>query len=143
MNAIEEPAARAAIEVISAMHHDGPAALQRYTEATEDIDSWMDTGTQILLLGEAVRAGDEALAGRIANALAVDSFGASAVRIVSRDATADDFNSLPFMYRSCAELAASRNPDAAPAEAARLKTAARRDEILESVVSHSLDSWAG
>lgn len=142
LNSIEEPATRATVEVIIAMHSDGPSALQHYAQAPVEIDQWLDTGTHILLLGEAYHADDEVLAARVREVLNANSSGATAARIVGLTATQDDFERLPFGLLACSELAASRNPAASPNEIARLRAAARRDEILESVVTSALDSWA-
>ena len=133
---------RSAIQVVAALHRDGHKALERLKMAPEGSEGFLDPDSTLLLLGEALRAGDEEQARRIEAAIPKGAYFANAVRMVMGSADPEDMEELPLRERAAVELAMSRQGGMSSGRAEALRRAARRDDLFCTVVSYAAERWS-
>jgi hypothetical protein len=139
--AITDPDLRGAVEVTMALHNDGAQALNILRKDGVDVMLQLDTDSKFLLLGEATHASDDELAAAIAVQLPTIGYYSDAVQLIQGEVESDRLEELPVDLRSLVELAMSRRPGISTAEQSRLRNAARRDNVMNTVVDHAVVRW--
>jgi hypothetical protein len=142
LEAITDPAQRSAVEIAATLHSDGARAIELFRSAGANSLQNLDLDSRLLLLGEAVRIADADLETLLAENLPLYSYLGYARNLILGQGNPEDFENLPIHMRAVVTFATSRRPGISRAEVASLRRAARRDDVLNTVVSHAIDHWS-
>ena len=135
-----EPQQARVIVVTASIGSDSSSAIAVANELPDGTLSTIDPTTGMLLLGEAVRAGDDGLVSRLAEhgPLAERYLDVQQFIVSGRPAKALDSHGLQF--RAAMALARSRVPGVSPERVEALRKSAHSDDVLRGVVSRMLNA---
>lgn len=134
------PDRRAATDVERALHADPTAALTALHRADPTaVLSYLDAHESALLLGEALRTGDDAVVDAIVAGGSLFPNTQAALAWLRGDAPLPEARQLE--TRSALELARSRMPDVKPAEKEALVQKALADELTSNLIHDAVAHW--